>query len=87
MIGISSGSALEDEEEYLGDRETGSQQETDVEEFLRGLSTDDLDQLKKYVADDLSEEQTDAGEQSGVVRRLSEDDQSPDDVGELLIVL
>jgi len=86
VLDLSSGSAAEDdEEEYFSAPETDNQRATDVEEFLRGLSTDDLVQLKKYVADDLGQEPT---EPESVVRRLSENDRNPagDDIGELMVL-
>jgi len=75
------------EEDYIGVPD--SEQVKGVEEFLEGLSSDDLDQLKKYVTkEDLLESAAEPpAEQEGtdVVRRLSEDDQNiDDDVGELI---
>jgi len=54
-----------------------SQQVKDVEDFLEGLSSEDLDQLKKYVIDDLTGEEVERPaepEKTDIVRRLSEDD-------------
>ena len=80
--------ALEEPEDYLRVPESDSQQATDVEEILQGLSSDDLDQLKKYVADNLGDddlaEQTDSDE-TAVVRRVAQDDESlNDNIGELI---
>ena len=69
-----------EEDDYLSvPEDTSSQQASDVEEFLQGLSSNDLDQLKKYVADDLRAEEPTDSEEIGVVRRLAEDDQSLND--------
>ena len=56
------------EEDYIGVPD--SEQVKDVEEFLEGLSSEDLDQLKKYVTkEDLTEPAAEQ-EDTGVVRRL-----------------
>jgi len=86
---ISSSAALEDED-YFSVPEADSQQVSDVEEFLQGLSSRDLDQLKKYVVDDLVEEDSSVPaepEEPGVVRRLSENGQSLGDLGELMMMI
>lgn len=79
------------EEDYPDVPEADSQQVKEVEEFLQSLSSDDLDQLKKYVVDDLTDGQSSEGaagppgetEQTGVVRRFYEDDPHlKDDIGE-----
>ena len=75
------------EEDYVG--VPGSEQVKGVEEFLEGLSSDDLDQLKKYVTkEDLLESVAESPaeqEGTGVVRRLSADDQNINsDIGELI---
>jgi len=77
-----------EEEDYLSvPEDTSSQQSSDVEEFLQGLSSDDLDQLKKYVADDLRQEESTGSEEIGVVRRLAEDDQNlNDNIGDLIFI-
>ena len=77
-----------EEEDYLSvPEDTSSQQSSDVEEFLQGLSSDDLDQLKKYVADDLGQEEPTGSEEIGVVRRLAEDDQNlNDNIGDLIFI-
>ena len=80
------------DEDYLGVPEVDSRQVKDVEEFLQGLSSEDLDMLEKYVVDsqigeDLSERvdvPAEELEDTNVVRKLSEDDQRMnDDIGEL----
>jgi len=66
-----------------------------VEEFLRGLSSDDLDALEKYVVDDVVEQarvdgpaaadyqRTDYDDDAAVRTVPSDDDQlSTDDVGQ-----
>jgi len=82
------------EEDYLSVPEADSQQANDVEEILRGLSSDDLDKLEKYVVDDVIKEDLSKSdveppaesEETDVVRRLSEDEQRlNDDVGELIV--
>jgi len=77
-----------EEEDYLSvPEDTSSQQSSDVEEFLQGLSSDDLDQLKKYVADDMRQEESTGSEEIGVVRRLAEDDQNlNDNIGDLIFI-
>jgi len=57
-----------------------------VEEFLRGLSSDDLDALERYVVDE--ERAGEPQEYEGAVRTLPDGDySSSDDVGELMSVV
>jgi len=63
------------------------QRVNDVEEFLQGLSSDDLDALERYVADDLSEEEAVEPEKNFAARKLRDDDDRDDDVGQSISLL
>lgn len=72
------------DEDYLDDADAVGRRVNAVEDFLRGLSTDDLDALKKYVVDEdltqrVGELPPEPAEQTDVVRRLHEQDPDSND--------